>query len=305
MSNTIEKSVVYDRDGIQIITRLVDDEYSPELDYLGKYSDQWVEGAIDRAQGEAARTRGEYRYFIPADDRVTSRAWFTKAGYSRHEADCLAREQIQRAYKTMEELNSGDLYTAGLVCEVKIDGRVVGDDSIWGLECSIYSDKNEEYLKDSALDVIRGAIQHAIDMDILKPEIIAKLKRIQQMLQRVSRWQYNASRRADQIARFRSWRIENSTAAENARNRYASVMGCAPRRGVPVIWEPVTTTVYTLRNQAAINLRTLRRDWKAESIWQKRATRFAPDFWSIFNAAVLDAIRHGDKVIEIQWSVQP
>lgn len=51
------------RYGLTFKVRWMTDE-SPDLTYLGEYSDKWVQGAIDRkAMGD--QDRGEYRYFHP------------------------------------------------------------------------------------------------------------------------------------------------------------------------------------------------------------------------------------------------
>jgi len=115
---------------ISVMVSLIHDPHS-DLSYLGEYSSEPSEHAI-----ETGHTDGRhYPYFNPANP-----------------------DYAQEDFERMKAYNNGDWMMTGVVATIKLDGRVLGNGSLWGVE---YAFKVEDYHKEFMRDVVREAIAEA------------------------------------------------------------------------------------------------------------------------------------------------
>jgi hypothetical protein len=110
---------------------------SPDMSYLGEYSNKLKPGGIDREE-RGDMGRNEYQYFNPG---------------------CGDPEYIEDDYKRYEAYNNQQWYMVGVVCEISVKTKskwavnpVVGKASIWGVE----SDSGN-YFKELAKELISEA----------------------------------------------------------------------------------------------------------------------------------------------------
>ncbi len=98
------------------IKHILDD--SPDLSYLGEYTDEYVRGAINRkAIGDM--DRNEYQYFIP---------YMRECGF--------------KSYQRYEQYNKGYWYSIGVVAIAEIEKRInnkvisfeISSGGLWGIE---------------------------------------------------------------------------------------------------------------------------------------------------------------------------
>lgn len=104
---------------------------SPDLSWLGEYSAEPAEGAIET--GRTGPTH--YKYFNPANE-----------------------DYAQQDFERMEAYNRDEWMMTGICATIWLDGRVVGDDSLWGIE---YAHKMEDYHRETMYDVTKCAIIQA------------------------------------------------------------------------------------------------------------------------------------------------
>ncbi len=123
------------------VETLPDDD--ADLSYLGKYSNQWEEGAIERKD----RTGATYRYFIPA-----------MSG-----AETGNPESPQQDFERMEAYNRNYWGLVGIQAKasIVINGvcQRIGSGGLWGIE----SDSGQDYLKEVAreqLDELTGILEN-------------------------------------------------------------------------------------------------------------------------------------------------
>lgn len=70
-------------------------EQDPDHEHeLGTFDNSWAEGALDLGS-RIQRNASGFRYFHPATSYTAHRAGLRKVGYSRHAADCLARQYVR------------------------------------------------------------------------------------------------------------------------------------------------------------------------------------------------------------------
>jgi hypothetical protein len=101
---------------------------NPDLSWLGKYTNKYTRGCIDRkAIGDMGRN--EYRYFEPANEHYR-----------------------MENYKKYEKYNNGQLWCIGItamaICEMKQGNKTITykecSSGLWGIE----SDSGEWYIKE-------------------------------------------------------------------------------------------------------------------------------------------------------------
>ena len=150
----------------------VDD--SPDLDFYGKYTDQYEEGAIDRRK-LGQRGNGEFRYFVSANNSVHNpKDWDHVSG--KEKADLIrkhgslanvTRSYAKSDYERMEAYNRGEWHMRGCVVTVRL-GSLKAKGSLWGIE----SDCGDAYEKEVTEDVTSSALRELHDeLKTLKKEI--------------------------------------------------------------------------------------------------------------------------------------
>jgi hypothetical protein len=102
---------------------------NPDLSFLGKYTNTWVEGCIER---EINNPR-EYKFFLPAT------------------------EYGQQDYQRMEDYNKNNWWMIGIVAKAQIKSpngiiQTICSGSLWGIE----SDSDKEYIKQVEQEQLDG-----------------------------------------------------------------------------------------------------------------------------------------------------
>ncbi len=128
------------------IKHILDDDAATS--YLGKYGD-YEQGAIKRDPNDVRRN--DYAYFIPGMSYKDHYDGLRKMGYSKGEADYLARSYTYQDYRRMERLNRGDWLYMGIEAEAMIKYPIGGGNyrlqrftsgGLWGIE----SDSGDDYI---------------------------------------------------------------------------------------------------------------------------------------------------------------
>lgn len=179
MSDTI-KTESFERVGVTFKVEYITD-YHHDIDRLGEYSDQWQEGAIDRATWreitftsrschvhtywEASPPRGEYRWFIPACDPSeveAERAAFCRLGYSRHEAWLRASKIPRWQYRAVEALQRGDWCHIGISVTAYVNKVEVASSSLWGIECGQLPDVDNTLQESYHQEIVEDCIAECL-----------------------------------------------------------------------------------------------------------------------------------------------
>lgn len=121
---------------------------SPWLDWLGKYTDQWEEGAIDRQKRGDMKNTGEYRYFVSGNHAVFEKSdWSHVRGKVRQgvikkygSLEKATRRYALEDYKRMEAMNNDEWHMRVLSVTVKL-GSLSATQHLSGIE----SDCGEEH----------------------------------------------------------------------------------------------------------------------------------------------------------------
>lgn len=109
---------------------------TPDLSWLGEFSNQWQEGAIDRFNSPRAyveNRRNEYRYFVPCNSIESHREGLIRLGYSKGNADFLARSYVMEDFETYESYGR-NWGTYGFVLRILFQGIDVAWSSVWGID---------------------------------------------------------------------------------------------------------------------------------------------------------------------------
>lgn len=106
-------------------------DYSPDLSWIGEYSNEAGPNAI-----ETGRTDPRYfKYFNPAN-----------------------AEYAQQEFEHMEKYERNEWMMTGICATIWLDGKVIGDDSLWGIE---YAYTIEDYHRETMYDVTNCALIQA------------------------------------------------------------------------------------------------------------------------------------------------
>lgn len=140
-------------EGVRIET--VADE-SPDLSYLGKYSNSAeTEFAIDREErGDCGR--GEYRFFNPGSVEAFNPAasWIpADAADKRAHWEAAMRSNAEADYKRAEAGNAGDWHMVGVIAKAVVRSasgvsQTLRSGGLWGIE----SDSGAEYIESVKAD---------------------------------------------------------------------------------------------------------------------------------------------------------
>lgn len=159
MTDTIDTMIDRTIGGIRLTVRTVAD-YDPDLSWLGRY--------VDRAKRDRS---------VPLYSRETGGILMPSSDQWRDERGRIMREPaeygIGREYRfieltdaadslasavsdarRLESYERGDWGMIGIVAMVYVNGREIGNDSLWGIE----SDSGRDYLRSVARDVSSEAI---------------------------------------------------------------------------------------------------------------------------------------------------
>lgn len=116
-------------DGFNVVIQLkMSQTLDFALDDLGSYSENWAPGAIDRFKGKPGRhDRNRYRYFIPTYSYEERFENYHSMGYSKFDADVMARKAIKADFKRAEQYNNGELAEWDLYVKVFKKGVELGE----------------------------------------------------------------------------------------------------------------------------------------------------------------------------------
>lgn len=124
----------------------------------------WRVGILDRNHGDADKDRRRFRYAVLADfsyDDLRKHFWLH--GYSKHEADILARREFESRQQRLEAFGEGQLGFVGVVVKVFLlddeDDDRLAQESTWGIE----SDSDDEYFDEIARELAEEARGGAIE----------------------------------------------------------------------------------------------------------------------------------------------
>lgn len=142
----------------------------PDTSWLGEYTDEYP-GDDELKRGSAFErnvSRGfDFKYFVPANSVQDHRKGLSRMGYSRSQAEDMAREYCRQDYARMEALSSGQWHFIGIQAEARVsygtnpngtDRRLEWFTSggLWGIE----SDSNIDYLLEVANDEFADLREH-------------------------------------------------------------------------------------------------------------------------------------------------
>ncbi len=152
-------------DEIKIKVQLDD---CPDSSYLGEYTDDYP-GDYELQRGSAFDRKPsghEFKYFVPMNSVEDHRKGLSRLGYSRSQAEEMAREYCRQDYKRMEALNEGEWAYVGIQAEARVSypsgpnghRRIEWFTSggLWGIE----NDSGDEYLTGIAKDELSNLREH-------------------------------------------------------------------------------------------------------------------------------------------------
>lgn len=144
---------------VEISVRWEDDE-TPDLSYIGAYTDQDAPGAIDRkAEGDA--TDNELRYFVSGQHSVFKEEdWAhvpakVKGKVIRQYGSLknAVRAYARADYARMEAFNNGEWTMRGCIVTAKL-GTLEAEDSIWGVESDCGPKHEAEIIRDCSAEAV-------------------------------------------------------------------------------------------------------------------------------------------------------
>lgn len=145
----------FQRDGFTLAVTVTTDEYD-EPDYLGKFTSEWEEGALDHHRKSRYGSRDHHRWFIPAYSVKECRKDLNDAGHSKAESERLAREQTEANYKRADSLGHEWQYvTVALIASRR--GIELGHTSVGGVESDGEDSHFEEIIEDLTIEVLAEA----------------------------------------------------------------------------------------------------------------------------------------------------
>lgn len=146
----------YEHEGFRLIVRVEHDD-SPDLSYLGQWSDEWRPGAIDTLRGKNVhRPDSYYRYFVPTNGIEVHRGGFSENGASRHEDWVRSRACVLDDLKALASYGDKWSMVAVTVEAMRCD-IVLGGDSV----CGIQSDSDVHYLASTIGELEGEALDRA------------------------------------------------------------------------------------------------------------------------------------------------
>lgn len=138
-------------------------DYDCGLDFamLGEFSDRCGKFKFNptyKVARSVGTDRDGYCYYNPPYAIEEDRKFYRKAGYSKHESYTMARANALQNLNRLIGLYDGDWGYIGIVVEVLYQDRVVGSDSLWGIE----SDAND-YISEVESELQGNAMAEYVD----------------------------------------------------------------------------------------------------------------------------------------------
>ncbi|KPK50620.1 MAG: hypothetical protein AMS22_11940 [Thiotrichales bacterium SG8_50] len=140
----------WEENGFEVEAAVLPDDH-PDTSWLGEFTGRWQPGAVRHSDGVRL-----FPWFMPAttyDDHFRA---LRQMNYRRHEADCLARQYVQRDYARAASMGD-DWGFIGIEVTVSVIGVILGRNSLWGIE----SDAGEGYFTETARNIAVDAIEEA------------------------------------------------------------------------------------------------------------------------------------------------
>lgn len=144
-------------DGFTVHITIEDDWDHNWLDGRGKFSDNFVLGAIFNPR--STYDRNTYRCFIPDTTEQQHYDGLIKLGYGKQEARKMARSYVQEDMKIASDPEKAGYYAALITVKAFKNGVELGWDTLGGIEMKIGED--ESYLIDCVWDCIHEAVSEA------------------------------------------------------------------------------------------------------------------------------------------------
>lgn len=150
-------------DGFRVVVAANPDyDLSPDEIGLGRFTDHYAPGAIDRKKTKDWGSN-QFRFWIP-DITYEEHLRDLRKNHARHEADCLARKYVREAHRMAERWSNNDGVGA-LFVEAKVydeDGDLVGEESL-STGAIDFDDRqgHPSYLNQIVTDVVDGALAQA------------------------------------------------------------------------------------------------------------------------------------------------
>lgn len=132
------------------------DDYPPDTSWLGHFSDQWQPEAIRVQPYWRGYRNWETRdlWYHPAESIRRQTEWFTKNGYSKHDAAMLPLSYAHQDKERLLAYYRDDWYFMGITVVIRYNGIELGSASCGGIE----SDGGDEYLAEITQELIDEAL---------------------------------------------------------------------------------------------------------------------------------------------------
>ncbi len=127
----VEDGTRFKHQGFDVTIRVKPDQ-DVDLSWLGEFTGHPTGFAFKRPNA----SHREYQYFQPASDNGRNLAEYRKGwselGYSKHAADCGARQHLRDDWKMAEDLNESGMF--GVIVQVRRNGVALGESSVWSVD---------------------------------------------------------------------------------------------------------------------------------------------------------------------------
>lgn len=197
------------RGKLKIKFELVDDDITSTLDtdVYGTLQSYRTEDALSRKRNGYPE-RGE-EWYVPSQTVKDLVTYYQKNGDSKGSAYMRAAEARRTELQDFEDRYEGDnYYSAGLIVKVVYNGKVYGESSLWGIDLSVYSSNNEDYIREVSIDVLSEATNEALKraLRIMDADAVARLDILNKGIKKLLARRYTESWRNEYIRKITAWR---------------------------------------------------------------------------------------------------
>jgi hypothetical protein len=141
--------------GFQISISEHADQYGAP-DHLGRFTETWEEGAISHHGKSRYGGRGEPKWYIPEESVESIRKYYSSVGYSKQQAEEMARYQIEQDYQRADAFGHEWHYNT-VVATASRCGVTLGEACMGGVE----SDADDGYLQEVVDELAEEAVATA------------------------------------------------------------------------------------------------------------------------------------------------